>query len=162
MAIRGVSSDPVVHVLWINAGLSCDGDSVSLTNAKNPSVEDLVLGVIPGLPKVQFHWPLIDYTTGDEFIQWFWKAARGELEVGRDRRRKDDRLRLGVLEHPLDLRRSGGRRAAGKPLDPLGVCIADPAQGRLVGLLQDSHVVGSPVAEADKRHAHGGPHATSS
>lgn len=30
----------VVHVLWTNAGLSCDGDSVSLTAAKQPSIEN--------------------------------------------------------------------------------------------------------------------------
>jgi hydrogenase small subunit len=71
---------PVVHVLWINAGLSCDGDSVALTAAMQPSVEDIVLGILPGMPKVIFHWPLIDYQVGDEFMQWFWKAARGELE----------------------------------------------------------------------------------
>jgi len=72
--------EAVVHVLWINAGLSCDGDSVSLTNAKNPSIEDIAMGILPGLPKVVFHWPLIDYDTGEDFIQWFWKAARGQLE----------------------------------------------------------------------------------
>ncbi|MCU1281161.1 MAG: [NiFe]-hydrogenase apoprotein small subunit [bacterium] len=71
---------PVVHVLWINAGLSCDGDSVALTAAMQPSIEDIVLGVLPGLPKVVFHWPLIDYQVGDEFMSWFWKAARGELD----------------------------------------------------------------------------------
>jgi hydrogenase small subunit len=71
---------PVVHVLWINAGLSCDGDSVALTAAMQPSIEDIVLGVLPGLPKVAFHWPLIDYQVGDEFMSWFWKAARGELD----------------------------------------------------------------------------------
>ena len=43
-------SDMTVHLLWINAGLSCDGDSVSLTNASLPSVEDIVMGAIPGLP----------------------------------------------------------------------------------------------------------------
>ena len=37
---------PVVHVLWINAGLSCDGDSVALTAATQPSVEDLVHGAV--------------------------------------------------------------------------------------------------------------------
>ena len=26
--------EPLVHVLWINAGLSCDGDSVALTAAE--------------------------------------------------------------------------------------------------------------------------------
>ena len=41
-----------VHVLWITAGLSCDGDSVSVTAASQPSIEDIVMGAIPGLPKV--------------------------------------------------------------------------------------------------------------
>ena len=38
-----------VHILWITAGLGCDGDSVSITAATQPSIEDLVLGAIPGL-----------------------------------------------------------------------------------------------------------------
>ncbi|CAI9085351.1 hydrogenase expression protein HypE [Candidatus Methylacidiphilum fumarolicum] len=74
------SKELEVHILWINAGLSCDGDSVALTAASQPSIEDLVLGVFPGLPKVQFHWPLIDYHTGDDFIEWFFKADRGEVD----------------------------------------------------------------------------------
>ena len=39
---------PVVHVLWINSGLSCDGDSVALTAAMQPSIEDIALGTLPG------------------------------------------------------------------------------------------------------------------
>jgi hydrogenase small subunit len=74
------SGDPVVHVLWINAGLSCDGDSVSLTAATLPSIEDIAMGALPGLPKVQFHWPLVDYQVGDEFMQWFWRADAGQLD----------------------------------------------------------------------------------
>ena len=79
-------NDPVVHILWINAGLSCDGDSVALTAAMQPSVEDIVLGTLPGLPKVDVHWPLIAYETGpvghktDDFIEWFFKGERGELD----------------------------------------------------------------------------------
>ncbi|HEY0448626.1 hydrogenase expression protein HypE [Actinophytocola sp.] len=77
--------DLVVHVLWINAGLSCDGDSVALTAATQPSIEEIVLGALPGLPKVAVHWPLIDFESGpeqgaDTFIEWFFKAERGELE----------------------------------------------------------------------------------
>ncbi|HEY2165906.1 MAG TPA: hypothetical protein VGH01_01970, partial [Jatrophihabitantaceae bacterium] len=76
---------PVLHVLWINAGLSCDGDSVSLTAATQPSIEEIVLGALPGLPNIQVHWPLIDFECGpetgaDNFIEWWWKADRGELE----------------------------------------------------------------------------------
>jgi hydrogenase small subunit len=73
-------ADTVVHVLWINAGLSCDGDSVSLTAATQPSIEDIAMGALPGLPKVQFHWPLVDYQVGDDFMEWFWKADAGALD----------------------------------------------------------------------------------
>jgi hydrogenase small subunit len=77
--------EPVVHILWINAGLSCDGDSVALTAATQPSIEEIVLGALPGLPKIQVHWPLIDFECGpvegaDTFIDWFYKADAGELE----------------------------------------------------------------------------------
>src|ERR1700747_1171850 len=51
-----------------------------LTAATLPSVEDIVMGAIPGLPKVVVHWPLVDYQVGDEFMQWFWKADAGELD----------------------------------------------------------------------------------
>ena len=43
------NEEPVVHVLWMNAGLSCDGDSVSVTAATLPSIEDIALGALPGL-----------------------------------------------------------------------------------------------------------------
>jgi hydrogenase small subunit len=77
--------ETLIHVLWINAGLSCDGDSVALTAATQPSVEEIALGALPGLPKIAVHWPLIDFECGpvggaDDFIEWFFKAERGELE----------------------------------------------------------------------------------
>ena len=36
-----------VHILWISEGMSCDGDSVSITAATQPSIEDVVLGADP-------------------------------------------------------------------------------------------------------------------
>ena len=75
------SKKPVVHILWINAGLSCDGDSVALTAAMQPSIEEIVLGALPGLPEVAVHWPLIEYSLGGtEFMEWFKKAERGEID----------------------------------------------------------------------------------
>jgi hydrogenase small subunit len=71
---------PEINLLWINAGLSCDGDSVSLTAAQNPSIEDIVMGGIPGLPKLNVYWPLVAFEQGDEFMKAFFKAERGELE----------------------------------------------------------------------------------
>ena len=51
---RSTQRPPAVkelHILWITAGLSCDGDSVSITAATQPSIEDVLLGAIPGFPK---------------------------------------------------------------------------------------------------------------
>ena len=48
-----------VHILWITAGLGCDGDTISITAASQPSVEDVLLGAIPGLPKVHLHNPVL-------------------------------------------------------------------------------------------------------
>ena len=50
-----------VHIVWITAGLGCDGDSVSITAATQPSIEDVLLGAIPGLPKVHLHNPVLAY-----------------------------------------------------------------------------------------------------
>ena len=77
--------DTTVHILWMNAGLSCDGDSVALTAATQPSIEEIALGALPGLPTVAVHWPLIDFESGpvggsQSFIDWFFKAERGELD----------------------------------------------------------------------------------
>ncbi|GAA3827565.1 hydrogenase small subunit [Sphaerisporangium flaviroseum] len=65
--------------------MSCDGDSVALTAAMQPSIEDIVLGTLPGLPKVEVHWPLIDFNSGpmqgaDAMIDWYFLAAHGGLE----------------------------------------------------------------------------------
>src|SRR6476469_3170023 len=79
------AEETLIHVLWINAGLSCDGDSVALTAATQPSIEEIALGALPGLPKIAVHWPLIDFECGpnggaDDFLEWFFKAERDELE----------------------------------------------------------------------------------
>ena len=42
------AEETLIHVLWINAGLSCDGDSVALTAATQPSIEEIALGALPG------------------------------------------------------------------------------------------------------------------
>jgi hydrogenase small subunit len=69
-----------VHIVWITAGLGCDGDSVSITAATQPSIEDVVMGSIPGLPKVHLHNPVLAYEVGDDFMRYFYAAERGELD----------------------------------------------------------------------------------
>src|SRR6185312_9286157 len=69
-----------IDVLWITAGLGCDGDTISMTAATQPSLEDLVLGAIPGIPKVNFHNPVLAYAVGDDFLRRFEEAAEGKLD----------------------------------------------------------------------------------
>ncbi len=69
-----------IHVVWLTAGLGCDGDSVSTTAAEQPSIEDLVMGAIPGLPKVHLHNPVLAYEVGDDFMKYFYLAEEGRLD----------------------------------------------------------------------------------
>src|SRR5215471_15821787 len=69
-----------IDILWITAGLGCDGDSISMTAATNPSIEDIVLGAIPGVPKVNLHNPVLAYEVGDAFLKHFYDAAAGTLD----------------------------------------------------------------------------------
>src|ERR687887_334560 len=71
-----------VNILWISEGMSCDGDSVSVTAAGQPGIEDVVLGAIPGLPKVNLYNKVLSPTVGgEEFLAPFRQAVRGELEA---------------------------------------------------------------------------------
>ena len=53
-----------LDILWITAGLGCDGDTVAMTAATQPSIEDVLLGAIPGLPKVKLHNAVLAYRNG--------------------------------------------------------------------------------------------------
>src|SRR3954453_8872690 len=69
-----------VTILWISEGMSCDGDTISITASGQPSIEDVVLGLIPGLPKVNLHNKVLSPTLGgEEFLAPYRAAARGEL-----------------------------------------------------------------------------------
>jgi hydrogenase small subunit len=68
-----------IDVIWLTAGLSCDGDTISITAATQPSLEDLVLGSIPGIPRVRLHNPVLAYENGADFLRVFHEAAAGRL-----------------------------------------------------------------------------------
>src|SRR5436190_2261317 len=69
-----------IDILWLTAGLSCDGDTISITAATQPSLEDLLLGALPGLPRVRLHNPVLAYANGDDFLRTWHHAAEGRLE----------------------------------------------------------------------------------
>lgn len=46
---RSSGAEPIeeISILWLTAGLSCDGDTIAMTGATQPSIEDVLAGVIP-------------------------------------------------------------------------------------------------------------------
>ncbi len=78
--LGGANDGPLseLHVFWM-AGMSCDGCSIAVTGATNPSVEDLLAGTIPGLPRVFLHHPVLSIGAGTEFMAPFRAAGNGEL-----------------------------------------------------------------------------------
>src|SRR5690348_6017149 len=70
-----------IDILWISEGMSCDGDTVAMTASAQPPIEDIVLGLIPGLPQVTLHNKVLSPAQGGEqFLAPFRAAAAGELE----------------------------------------------------------------------------------
>lgn len=69
-----------IDVLWITAGLGCDGDTIAMTGASHPAIEDVILGNVPNLPKVRLYNPLLAYESGDAFMQHFHDVASGDSQ----------------------------------------------------------------------------------
>src|SRR6185312_7705852 len=45
------------------------------------AIEDLILGNIPGIPKVVLHNRVLAYENGgDDFMEWLYKAEKGKLD----------------------------------------------------------------------------------
>ena len=68
------------HVIWLTTGLSCEGDSVAMTGATNPSLEDIITGAIPGMPRVVVHNTVLAVESGQDFMQAWYDAEDGKLD----------------------------------------------------------------------------------
>jgi hydrogenase small subunit len=69
-----------INVLWMTSGLGCDGDSLAMTAATSPSVEDLLRGCLPGMPPLILYNPVLAYENGEEFMRAWYEAAAGRLD----------------------------------------------------------------------------------
>jgi len=67
-----------IHVYWL-AGMSCDGCTISVAGATNPGIEGLLAGVVPAMPKVILHHPVLSVEAGAEFVKSFSEAWEGKL-----------------------------------------------------------------------------------
>jgi hydrogenase small subunit len=68
-----------VHVFWL-AGMSCDGCTISVTGAQAPSIESMLLGSHPGLPRVILHHYVVNMESGPHYMRAFEMALSGELD----------------------------------------------------------------------------------
>ncbi len=69
-----------VYAFWL-AGMSCDGCTISVSGCSDPSLEDLLLGTVPGLPRVILYHPVLNAEAGEEFVHNFELAAQGKLDA---------------------------------------------------------------------------------
>jgi hydrogenase small subunit len=77
---RGNYRKPIAEldILWITAGLGCDGDTIAMTAAMQPSIDTILLGGIPWIPKVNLYNPFLSPENGEDFLSHFRQAAAGE------------------------------------------------------------------------------------
>ena len=95
-----------ISILWLTAGLSCDGDTIAMTAATQPSLEDLLSGALPWTPKVKLYNPFLSPEVGDEFVPLLPSGRRGRARSlhpgGRrihSRRDQQGRRLLGHVRH---------------------------------------------------------------
>ena len=81
------SADPLalgplrkVYLIWLG-GASCEGCSVSATGATHPRLEQLLVGAIPGLPRVELVHCLLSVESGGDWMANLLMAERGELDA---------------------------------------------------------------------------------
>ena len=68
----------VIHVYWL-AGMSCDGCTIAVAGATNPGIEGLLAGIVPAMPKVILHHPVLAVEAGEAFVKPYHDAWHGEL-----------------------------------------------------------------------------------
>jgi hydrogenase small subunit len=80
-ATRAIRWGPLekVHAFWF-AGMSCDGCTVATTGATAPSVESLILGAHPGVPRLVLHHPVVNLESGAQYLRAHEMALSGELD----------------------------------------------------------------------------------
>ena len=87
----------------MTSGLGCDGDTVAMTAATQPSLEDLLNRTLPGMPGVALYNPFLAVENGDDFMRAWYDAEAGKLDPF-----------ILVLEGAVPERADQRRRALGR------------------------------------------------
>jgi hydrogenase small subunit len=67
-----------LYLIWI-AGASCEGCSMAALGAEEPSLEDLLLGRVPDVPRLTLVHPTLALESGAAYRNLLDRAAAGEL-----------------------------------------------------------------------------------
>ena len=68
------------YLFWI-VGASCDGCTIAVTGATHPRLEDLLNGIVPGLPRIELVHTVVSVESGAEWVENLRMAADGELDA---------------------------------------------------------------------------------
>jgi hydrogenase small subunit len=68
-----------VHVLWVCGSNACHCITESFGAAAHPSLADLALGLVPGIPKMHLHKRALSHETGEDPSNVVRRAANGEF-----------------------------------------------------------------------------------
>lgn len=71
-------SEKVTHVIWLSGG-SCEGCTMAALGATAPKIEDLLLGRIPGLHRIELFHTIIAFEAGADYLTYLEQAAAGKL-----------------------------------------------------------------------------------
>ena len=69
-----------VYLIWLS-GASCEGCTVAATGGTHPRMEKLLVGAIPGLPRVELVHSLLSVESGSAWVENLRLAERGELDA---------------------------------------------------------------------------------
>jgi hydrogenase small subunit len=65
--VRNTTTIEAIDILWMTAGRGCDADTIAMTAARQASIEVIVTGALPWIPKVKIYSPFLAYEHGEEF-----------------------------------------------------------------------------------------------
>lgn len=69
-----------LNVMWI-AGGCCEGCTISVVGDQSIApLEALLTGGVPGLPKLNLYHPVLAAESGDDFLDYYRKAERGQMD----------------------------------------------------------------------------------
>ena len=69
-----------VYLIWLG-GASCEGCTVAVSGGAHPRIEQLLAGLVPGLPRVELIHTMLSTESGEDWVSNLAMAEAGELDA---------------------------------------------------------------------------------